>query len=78
MPKALVNRGKAHLDYVGHLAGYATGIGAGCLIRQSDPYWGSVQRKSFWRWRDDQVEDPAAEVLMKPEALGITADQSKS
>lgn len=77
-PKALINSGKPHFDYVGHLAGYATGIGAACWIRQTDPYWGSVQRQSFWRWKDKQREDPAAEVLMKPESLGIKADTSKS
>lgn len=78
MPKALINSGKSHIDYVGHLAGYATGIGAACLIRHTDPYWGSVQRKSFWRWKDSQHENQAAEMLLKPESLGIKAETSKS
>ena len=78
MPKALINSGKTHVDYVGHLAGYATGFGAACLIRQTDPYWGTVQRKSFWRWKERQSEDPTAEVLMKPESLCIKGDTSKS
>ena len=77
MPKALINTGKQHRDHVGHLAGYATGIAAACLIRQTDPRWGNVQRKSFWMWKEAQAEDPAAEMLMKPETLGINAATSK-
>ena len=77
VPPALINSGKPNIDYVGHLAGYATGIGAACLIRQTNPYWGSLQRKSFWMRKDTPAEDADAEMLMKPETLGIKAGTSK-
>ena len=77
MPRHLINSRKHNIDYVGHLAGYATGIGAACLIRQTNPYWGSLQRKSFWRRKDAPTKDLDAEMLMKPETLGIKNDVSK-
>ncbi len=82
MSKALVKSGKQQIDYLSHLAGYATGIGAGCLIRQTNPYWGGIQRKSFWMQEnvkvdDAKVEDPNAVVLRITPSVGIQNNTSK-
>ena len=77
MPKELINSKTHNIDYIGHLAGYATGIGAACLIRQTNPYWGNLQRKSFWRRKGVPTKDLDTEMLMKPETIGIKANKGK-
>lgn len=63
-PIALVNSIEKHTDRIGHLAGYATGIGAGLLIRQTDHHWGNVPRNSFWK--------PKAKVEAEGETESLT------
>lgn len=49
MPPSLLNTGRHHIDNMGHLSGYAAGIGAGALIRSTDPKWKNAERKHyFW------------------------------
>lgn len=47
LPKDLLGRGETTVDHMGHLAGYTTGLAAGCMIRSTDPHWKSVKRESF-------------------------------
>ncbi|CAD6589753.1 MAG: hypothetical protein ASARMPREDX12_004015 [Alectoria sarmentosa] len=47
-PTKLLNTGRPHVDNMGHLAGYFTGIGAGALIRSTDPKWKNAERKHFF------------------------------
>ena len=44
----LLNTGKPHIDYMGHLSGYTAGIGAGAFIRSTDPKWKNAERKHFF------------------------------
>lgn len=48
VPAKLLNTGRPHIDNMGHLTGYLTGIGAGALIRTTDPKWKNVERKHFF------------------------------
>ncbi|KAL9103782.1 MAG: hypothetical protein Q9163_001191 [Psora crenata] len=47
---AIAKHGSA-TDHLGHLAGYATGITAGALIRTHDPRWQGIERHRYWDWR---------------------------
>lgn len=44
----LLNTGRPHVDNMGHLSGYCAGIGAGALIRSTDPKWKNAERKHFF------------------------------
>ena len=46
---AVAKHGSA-TDHVGHLAGYATGVTTGALIRAYDPRWQGLERHRFWDW----------------------------
>ncbi|KAL9077139.1 MAG: hypothetical protein Q9161_000405 [Pseudevernia consocians] len=47
-PPKLLNTGRPHVDNMGHLSGYFAGIGAGALIRSTDPKWKNAERKHFF------------------------------
>lgn len=47
-PAKLLNTRRPGVDYMGHLSGYLTGIGAGALIRSTDPKWKTAERKHFF------------------------------
>lgn len=52
-PTKVIGSGRSHIDHVGHLGGFATGIAAACLIRSTDAHWQSLERSSFWTpWRN--------------------------
>ena len=40
----LTEGSRPHVDNMGHLSGYAAGIGAASLIRLKDPKWHDVER----------------------------------
>ena len=48
VPTKLLNTGRPHIDYMGHLSGYLTGIGAGAIIRSTDPKWKNAERNHFF------------------------------
>lgn len=47
-PAKLLDRGRPNIDNMGHLSGYCAGIGAGALIRSTDPKWKNAERKHFF------------------------------
>ena len=77
MPKALIKGGRPLIDYLGHIGGYATGIGAGCLIRQTNPYWGSVERQSFWTQHGTKNKDVDVKMLTTASSPKTQADTGR-
>ncbi|KAL9128728.1 MAG: hypothetical protein Q9175_007467 [Cornicularia normoerica] len=47
-PVILPNARRPYVDNMGHLSGYFVGIGAGSLIRSTDPKWKNAERKHFF------------------------------
>ena len=47
-PAKVLNPGRPSIDNMGHLSGYFAGIGAGALIRSTDPKWKYAERKHFF------------------------------
>ncbi len=38
---------RPRIDYMGHLAGYVAGVGAGAVIRSTHPTWKNKERHHF-------------------------------
>lgn len=47
-PVILRDTARPYIDHMGHLSGFFVGIGAGALIRSTDPKWKNVERKHFF------------------------------
>ena len=45
------------IDHVGHLTGFATGIAAAILVRQNNPRWRDIERRSIL-YSHPKVRDP--------------------
>ena len=48
VPTKVLHSGRPHVDNMGHLSGYFVGIGAGALVRSTDPEWKNAERKHFF------------------------------
>ena len=84
-PTRLINNpNKSNIDRIGHLAGLFAGIAGGVAIRHTDPYWGNLPRRSFWRdyeekkGEGEQKQEASEAVLVTPRLRGTTTTTTTS
>jgi len=63
----LAETARPHSDNMGHLTGYAVGIGAASIIRSRDPKWRDTKRHHWYTGKFNRFQKQPAPDLPSPE-----------